>query len=80
MLLLVAISQDSATQTTISSLSTIQTRRMLDAVSKWKVLLISLQLLEASKGNNEKEDVAHALSQFTAYCTSFCQPVLLVQR
>lgn len=80
MLLLVAVSQDSTTQTTTSSLSSIQSRTMLGVVSKWKVLLISLQLLEANRSSSEKEDVPRALSQFTAHCTSFCQPLLLVQR
>lgn len=30
---------------------------------KWKVLPIPLQLLGASSGKNEKEDVLHAISQ-----------------
>lgn len=80
MLLLVTISWESAAQTTASSLSIIEGRRMLDVMSKWKVLPIPLRLPEASSGKNEKEDASHALSQLTAHCTSFCQPVFLVQR
>jgi len=79
MLLLVTISLDSAAKTSSSSLRTIEGRRMLDVVSKWKLLLIPLQLLKASSGDNEKH-VPHALTQFRAYCTFFCQLVLLMQR
>lgn len=77
MLLLVTISQERAALITTSCLNIIECRRMLDVMTKWKVLPIPLQLLEATSGNHEKEDVPHEFSQFTAYCTFFCQPVLL---
>lgn len=55
MLLLVTISGESAAQTSPISLNIIEGRKMLDVVSKWKVLPIPLQLLEASSCNDKKK-------------------------